>query len=364
MEIKQLTIEELNQLMHSEEISGWTSLPISPFRLMSQMKNPHLLREDIVMVIALENNDLVGYMGALPDDMLVDTTSHHVAWASCIWTRPAHRRKGLGQTLTSTMNAAWNDKLFLTEFTTPAKAIYDGLGSFESICTKKGYRYFYRSILHLIAKNRLSNNKIILGLLRLIDGAINIFLALRITLKSYFGKKAKYRWREYNLSNIPQELFPPSAFVHVFEENNWIFFNPWLSADKAVACEHYFFPTLVDKFQFRAITFINRDNFSIALLIYSRINNECKILSFSIINAPGIDHKRLKKSIEKFFLAEKVNSVLSYDLRYDQLMRHGGSFFFYRKKRRREYLAGRSFIEQLPQSQISVCEMDGDVVFT
>ena len=364
MEIKQLTSEELNHLMQSEEVSGWTSLPISPLRLSAQMKNPHLLRDDIVMVIAVDNDDLAGYMVALPDDLMVGKTNHHIAWGSTLWTNPAHRRKGIGKMLAASLNSAWKDKLFLTEFTMPSKPVYDQLDLFESFYIKKGHRYFYRSILHSIAKGRFSNNKIILGLLRLTDRVLNFFLAMRVSVRSYFGKKIKYRWRDWDVNNIPPELFPPSIFSNYWKKTHWIFTNPWLSSDKSAGCERYFFTTLVDRFQFRAISFFNRDHFPIALLVYSRINNEVKILSFFIISAPGIDSPSLKRNLEQFFMAERINSVLSYDARFDNLMGQGGSIFFYRRRRTREYLVSRALFEQLPVPEAGISEIDGDAVFT
>ena len=365
MEIRKLTIAGLNQLMQSDEVAGWSSLPISHLRLVSQMKNPNLDKEDIVMIIVVANNELVGYLGALPDNMQVGDATHHVAWASCIWTSPAYRGQGLAKRLTSTLTEVWNHKLFLTEFTANAKAVYDKLGLFETFCVKNGYRYFYKAIFYSIVKNRFSNNSFVLSMVKLLDKAFNIFLSFRLWLKSSFkGKENKY-WSESEFKHSSEPLPGTSLFLQSTSKNQWIFSNPWLSDKKENSCEKYYFQTFVDRFQFKSVIFFDKNKQKLAQLAFSNINQECKVLNLSINTVSGIELSALKKSVEQFFVAENINTVLSYDDNYNKLMSQKGNLFFYKKSRQREYLIGKLFLSQLPAaSRYIPSELDGDIVFT
>ena len=365
MEIRKLTIAGLNQLMHSDEVAGWSSLPISHLRLASQMKNPNLDKEDIVMIIAVTNNDLVGYLGALPDNMQVGDATYHVAWASCIWTSPVYRGQGLAKRLTSAMTEVWNHNFFLTEFTADAKAVYDKLGLFETFCIKNGYRYFYKAIFYSIVKNRFSNNGVVLSMVKLFDKVFNILLSFRLLLKSSFKVKENKDWLESKLEHLPEALTGESPFVQSVSKTQWIFSNPWLTDKKENSCEKYYFQTCVDCFQFRSIIFFDRDEQPLAHLVFSNINQECKVLIFSINTVPGIKFEALKKRVEQFFVTENANTVLSYNENYNELMKQKGSLFFYRKSRQREYLVDRLFLSKLlTVSGYIPNELDGDIAFT
>ena len=364
MEIRRLTIAGLDQLMHSDEIAHWSSLPISPLRLLSQMKNPQLESEDIVMIIAVENNELAGYIGALPDQMKVEGSLYHVAWASCLWTDPACRGKGLAKKLTAAMTEAWNGKLFLTEFTAGAKAVYDSLGLFDTFCIKTGYRYFYKGIFYAVARNRYGPNAFMTGLAWLADMVINFFLRQRTSGKLLLGKKTTYSIMESSVEDLTEDNCPESPFIHNTEKNKWIFLKPWLSSEKANACDRYYFQTLVNCFQFRSVSFCGTDHLPLARLFFSRVNNDCKVLSFSIETNIALNDIGLKRDIERFFVTEGVNAVLSYDEEYNKLMEQKGRLFFLRKSRKREYLAGKDFFRQLPALKYAARELDGDIVFT
>ncbi len=364
MEIRRLTIAGLDQLMHSDEIAHWSSLPISPLRLSSQMKNPHLEKADIVMIIAVKNNELAGYIGALPDQMKIKDLQHHVAWASCIWTDPACRGKGLAKKLTVAMAEAWSGKLFLTEFTAGAKAVYNSLGLFETFCIKKGYRYFYKAIFYTAARNRYGPNAFGTGMAWLADKIINVFLRLRMSLKLFTEKKITYSCIESGIEDLTEDTFPESPFVHNAEKNKWVFLNPWLSSEKTNACDRYYFQTIVNCFQFRSVSFCGTDHLPLARLVFSRVNNDCKVLSFSIKTNTTQNYVRLKRDIERFFVSEGVNAVLSYDEEYNKLMEQKGRLFFLRKSRKREYLTVKVFFGQLPALKYTARELDGDIVFT
>ena len=134
----------------SMHVKNW---PISPLRMYAQRKNPFLQDEDIVMILLIEDDELLGYMGAMPDELKIGKGTIHIAWASCIWTNESYRGKGLGKLLTSEMDAAWDNKLILAEFTDVAKAIYDKLDLFETLKIKKGFVSLWPILKRVLQRN-------------------------------------------------------------------------------------------------------------------------------------------------------------------------------------------------------------------
>jgi hypothetical protein len=364
MDIIKCTMRQLVTLMDSAEIAGWGSLPISPLRLASQQKNPQLLPDDIVMILAVEHNDLAGYLGALPDNISLGDSIIHIAWASCIWTGEVHRGKGLAKTLTSALNAAWGGNLLLTEFTPAAKSIYDKLGLFSNLCSKDGFRYFYRSFFHEIALNRFSSSRLVLSGMGVFDRVLNGLIDIKNRLPIFRASKNVYLPLNMELGSIAKILRPRSAFVGKEEKFSWIFLNPWLSNDKQFDCGRYYFSTWINCFETRAIQFIDNNSAVLASLVYSRVNSDGKILSFIIEPVPEINYCRLKKSIEYFFIKEKLRAVLSYDQKYNELMQQKGSYFFYKKPRKRAYLVSKPLHDLLSDKNIVPGELDGDIAFT
>ena len=342
----------------SMHVNNW---PISPLRMQAQSKNPYLQDDDIVMILLVENNNLLGYMGAMPDEINTAAGRIHIAWASCIWINELHRNKGLGKLLTIEMNAAWNNRLMLTEFTDTAKKIYDNLQLFDILKIKEGRRYFYKAGLFSLAQNRNGYKKAPV-LLKVADKLINSYQHIRLSLAA--KKNNAFQYKEVDIISLPVEIFKQSVFEATEKKIKWIFNEPWLSSTASDACTPYHFSTLVTDFIFKAVEFYSGNNEKLGTIVFSKINDDCKILATDI-NCPDGGLPQLAILINSYFCHMQAATVLSYDDEFNKIWAANKGSWFYTKKRERIYLCGKAIQAVLDKNEkVTINEIDGDIVFT
>lgn len=357
MEVLRLNMDGLEKLLQSEKVKQWQDLPISPLRLNSQSRNPSLRKDDIIMILLLEDDNLWGYMGAMPDEMIVAGNDIHVAWGSCIWINNRCRGKGLGKMLTEEMNDAWNNKLILSEFTEQAKRVYDKTGLFEILGNKKGVRYFYKAGFYSIAKHRESFRHCRF-FFRAADKMINFYQ--RRKLKKDEAQRCAGRYKEIPLpGNLPAGN---ATFKQSPAKDQWIFNYPWLTENRSDECKQYYFTTRVEIMHFRNIQFFDKEEIILGELLYSNINNHCKILR---VFCSEINKRLFAELADRYFFSAKVESVLCFDKEFNDLMSGISGSWFYKKIRNRTYLAGKKILTLLGrEAAVNIQETDGDIVFT
>ncbi len=128
MILKEIKISELNAFIQSVEYSSWKHVPISPARAYSQSLNPNALPDDIVLIIALDDETagLLAYAGALPSKTEKNETIRF-AWNSCWWVA-----EGVGGEVA--MNVfirflqAWGKKVAFSDMTEKTFKIIRSLG--------------------------------------------------------------------------------------------------------------------------------------------------------------------------------------------------------------------------------------------
>ena len=69
MQIKTYDALELFELLKSEDFSKMQIVPISTHRADSHILNPRQQKGDVLMIIAYEGADMVGYLGVFADDL-------------------------------------------------------------------------------------------------------------------------------------------------------------------------------------------------------------------------------------------------------------------------------------------------------
>ncbi|MBC7885968.1 MAG: GNAT family N-acetyltransferase, partial [Saprospiraceae bacterium] len=174
MQIQKLNKKTLTEYIHSDKFYQSDVIPISVQRAKSQIANPLVKPDDIMLLLAYEKNDLIGYLGVLPDDIYDNTgLKIHCGWMSCLWVDPGHRGKKIAQQLIEQCFDAWNGHILLTEFTTSAGALYHKMGIFSPFCTLEGRRWYIRSELANILPRKKEVFKYLWLLFKIGDIMIN-----------------------------------------------------------------------------------------------------------------------------------------------------------------------------------------------
>ena len=79
MEIKTFTVADMRTALVSEDFWRTKTLPITKHRALSYSRNPRADEDDPVLLVAYQDNRVVGYLGILPEKFSV--TALFTKWA-------------------------------------------------------------------------------------------------------------------------------------------------------------------------------------------------------------------------------------------------------------------------------------------
>ncbi|MFH2218609.1 MAG: GNAT family N-acetyltransferase [Pseudomonadota bacterium] len=101
--------------------------PITPARALSQTKNPNAHPDDVVLLVAYQGNQCVGYHGLLPGMLEQNGQLSKVFWATAFFVSPELRGSGIGKRLLSEI-IKLNVDFVVTGMTHGAKETYKSMG--------------------------------------------------------------------------------------------------------------------------------------------------------------------------------------------------------------------------------------------
>lgn len=175
MRIEKLNGDELRAFVMSEAFTQLEHIPVSRHRAVSQSRNPRANAEDILLLVAYDGDELVGYLGLLPDDLHVGEEVYHFAWMTTIWVNPVARGKGVARSLLDMAMEIYQGRILGTDFTEEAKAIYLKTGHFDLLEKYEGIRLYYRFNLSYLLPPKRSFFRRVKPVLQMADAVLNFF---------------------------------------------------------------------------------------------------------------------------------------------------------------------------------------------
>ena len=206
------------------------------------------------MIIAYEGDQMVGYLGVLPDMIFNDVgTALKCGWLSCMWVDPTLRGKGIAKQLLATAFRDWKDCILVTEFTPEAKGLYDRSGGFNDLCVNDGLRCYLRFNLHEVLPKKNEKYKSYISILKLGDSIANLPNSIRL---SFYRSKLSGRLTFEPVVGIDESVnaYILSKQKNSFErrtaaELNWILKYPWLITSPPTSeSQRYHFSSVSDRF--------------------------------------------------------------------------------------------------------------------
>lgn len=273
----------LRAYLDSAEFAASPVLPIVPLRAQSHLLNPRLRAHDVLLLLAhTAGGQLVGYLGVLPDTAFLATgEARHCGWLSCLWVSPAHRGQRIAQQLLQSAFEAWDNQIFITEYTAPAEQLYRKIGSFRDLTTRPGLRLYLRADTATLLPPKRPALARVRPLLRLLDGAANAVLDLRRAL----AKAPPTPMVEYvmQIDAETEEFIRRRQGAQLTRrgaaELNWLLHHPWLrSAPRPDADgQRYHFSSVANPFHFQALKVRDAHDQLAAFLILARRGNALKL---------------------------------------------------------------------------------------
>ena len=107
-------------------------VPISRHRAWSHIRNPRVSENDVILVLAMVNGKMAGYLGVLADHIFLNNQKEKAGWLSCMWVDPEVRGQGIAKQLLNRVLERWDNRILVTELRRPPKVCTTVPGSFRT----------------------------------------------------------------------------------------------------------------------------------------------------------------------------------------------------------------------------------------
>src|SRR5512133_3973680 len=111
MVIRKCTRKTLDDLLNSALFGNLEQIPICRHRALSQINNPRCYDSAVILLIALEKNQLIGYLGVLPDCIYNLGEKTRMGWLSCFWVDESYRSSPLAASLLIEVMDSWDHQI-------------------------------------------------------------------------------------------------------------------------------------------------------------------------------------------------------------------------------------------------------------
>lgn len=358
IELRTLNKHQLLLFIESDIYKTMPILPISKHRAISHIKNPRANDNDVLLILAYEDNNLLGYLGILPDDIYAYSGEiFHVGWLSCIWVSPIARGKGIAKMMVLKAYEAFNHQLLITNFTREAGLLYNKLGIFENLPDLVGDRFYRKMCLAKILPNRFPKTSSLKFLFKLFDASFNLFWSPFVKKKNNDLKIVSvFPSKDYLIkSNIFNVLV---GFKRSEIDFKWIETYPWIKQVKTKSKEakKYHFSSEEKQFESMFLQISQKDevlgyikyiyrngHLRIPYILYSSKNDE--------VFANAITQLVLQKdaSYITLFLPDEVKCKLNFR-------------YIYKKSIKRQFKITTALNRKI--NAITIFDGDGDASFT
>lgn len=231
IEIKKIYKKDIPGLLRDDSFWNHGFLSVSKHRLLAHLRNPGSDDNDIVLLLAYLNQELVGYMGVFTDKIVLDGNEQKIGWLSTWWVHPKTKGSGIGREILDTMYAANDGKIGISQFTPSAKRVYDKSGYFYNLKENHGIKAVLRSNLAFVVPATFPKLKPLQSLFNGLDHFANFFINMRLEFQKIFvRKKLKNTSVEYlnAIDADTRRLIQKHSHNHISKKTDAFF--EWLKA--------------------------------------------------------------------------------------------------------------------------------------
>ena len=366
IQIKGLNKQALREFITSGAMEAMPFWPITPHRAFSQIENPRVSDKDILLLLAYEGDEMVGYLGVLPDWIyLKNGNRSKCGWLSCMWINPHFRGKGISYKLVNSALENWNNNILVTEFTKPAKGLYDKIGVFEDLAKITGIRLYRRFDLTKILPPKKKLYQRLKPLWKFADLICNIFCDFRFLFYKPKLNKIKIEYQKL-MDQQDSDLVLKRNVLELFKrdkiDHDWIMNNSWILSDpkNSNAFSKYYFSAVAKDFSFYGVKISDITGRLIGFLMFSKRDFSLKI------PYAYFDSRYTEKIAEvvNFHLSKwRINTLTLFNKDLVKYYKNRRSGFLFKKDINRHYIVNKQLAVHLP-NVFEIQDGDGDAAFT
>ncbi len=366
IDIKALNKKDLLKLIDDENFGAGKYIPISRHRARAQAINPRADEDDILLLIAVEKDTMLGYLGILPDLLFSNGKKQKVGWFSCLWVSPEARGKSLSSILIKQALRHWNNKILSADYVPFTKKIYDKTKAFsDQPYTKTGLRLYLRSDLYSLLPPKANFFKQIKLILKIKDAFFNTFLDLKLNL--YKNNIGQYVVEEvHNLNTELKEFIvqsnPSVGFNRSLKDLDWILKNPWIIDSKQDdgLSKKYHFSSVANDFQYKPVSVKNKKGRLLAILIFAERDQQLKLPY--LFHRDNID--AVADVVNHLLVEWKIKTFTCFHPLLCEALKGKSSPSIHKKTQTRSYMVSSDLESIIFDDKTFVQDGDGDCCFT
>jgi hypothetical protein len=360
MRIEEIKLGNLAEFLSSVKFRQFKELPITEHRALSQIINPRGNPDDIVLIIAYDDNDqLLGYVGALPDIII---GSQKVAWNSCWYAHPLNGRT-IALPLFYLFIKRWKGRIVMQDLTEHTTAIMHTLPYFDFIRKIKGSRVFFRFYFA-----ELYPKKYIKSLLNGIDFLLNC----AVFIQQLAWKIINPPLKNMTLTEV-KEIDPQlENFITKHNKNElsqrgkkeleWIINYPWVvqkTDNNHNLIKKYYFSSVANSFSITPYKIIENQELIGFILIKERNRH----ITIPYVYFKEYNTLKIHNLLMRYLIKYKSLSLTWYNHRLCDHSKHSLFPGIYRTKIHKELVISKELTD-LVTDNFEVQDGDGDVAFT
>ena len=367
MEIKTFTVADLKTALASEDFWLTKTLPITKHRALSYSRNPRAKQDDIVLLVAYQDSQVIGYLGILPDKIFCNDAAYKLGWLTSWWVDPSHATAGVGAILLFKALNAYDQYIGVSGSSREARRALHASQKFMVFKALQGLDIHLRLNVTRDILRRHPATKIIRRLFIIFD----VIAGEVMNLRRFFRQQCKNPFRRLTFEYISAIDEETNRFIQRHHHQDltrkekadldWIMNSPWiLSAPlKDAASKKYFFSSRADRFSYLAIKVFEHPTEMIGFFLLKVRNDR-----MSIVYAHFENRHAASITAAAFHHALAMNmSILSlYDKRLIASFPELGCPCWSAKKKSREFSLSKAFAD-MPLENSRLQGGDGDLAF-
>lgn len=353
-------ISQLQEFIQSENYLSSRQIPVSPERALSYINNPRAEADMPVLFLCTENDKLLAYRTLLPDSFQSGGEAMAFAWLSGNYVDPDYRRKGLSTKLYKEVNEAWKGKLMYTNYAPASKAVYDKTQDFTCFSKRDGKRYYMRSSLAELMKDRIRSGAILRFGDRLLNGIHDAMISTMDFPVNPETSITVIKSFDTDIKKLIEKAQDGSLFKRTGKEFKWIIDFPWITKDPLqLQNAAYQFRRVASRFKNNWYRLENSSG--VAFLWITILDEKCSVPYFFH------NDKKLLHAARQIVLREMIENQSAYiSIRHPELGPLLGlkkNPFYLSRSMPQNYFAHKNLLKYLPGDDI-IHDGDGDCVFS
>jgi len=343
------------------------TLPITKHRALSYCRNPRADEDDAVLLVAYQDNRVIGYLGILPDRIFVNDTDYKMGWLTSWWVNPAFSTAGVGAFLLFKALNAYDQYVGVAGSSKEAGKALKASQKFRAIQPLRGLdiRLRYNATGYVLG--RFPAIKIGRGLIKIVDSVTDAVVHLRGIVWQRRNNYSRDLTFEY-VSAIDEETGRFIKHHHQHDltrkepsDLSWIMNNPWiLSAPlKDSVSKRYYFSSSAARFLYLGVKVFENQTEMIGFCLLKVRDDRMTVLytycdsRHAASNAAAVFHQALAMNVRILSLFD------------DQLVAAFSELHcpcWSVKKKSRGFSLSKAF-GQIPVSDCRLQGGDGDLAF-